>query len=199
MVNQVLNLHRLLIVSAQVIESVTYTFVSYDKFFKSKHHTLITFITFFNIQKCKAGDKREGNPAMSITGSYNVNTFSTDVQSEVKRLNAQIDLFWTKEIALFMHWGMKDDLRIADLGCGTGYLIEKLLHQFPSSKFVGVEQDAHLVMLARDRLCQHKSVEEIFEGPINQFNKNNSGFDKVGRLSEPTPGFLVAETQRRYL
>jgi ubiquinone/menaquinone biosynthesis C-methylase UbiE/acyl carrier protein len=116
---------------------------------------------------------------MSEVGSYEVSTFSTGVQAEVKRLNAQIDLFWDKEIDLYRRWGLSDNLHIADLGCGPGYLIERLLQQFPSSKFVGVEQSTLLADLAQERLKKYSAVENVFKGSIDQFTPPEHSFDFV--------------------
>lgn len=106
---------------------------------------------------------------MSSVGSYEISTFSTGVTAEIKRLNAQIDLFWPKECALYRSWGVGNDMEIIDFGCGTGYLIEKLLNEYPSSKFTGVEQDPHLTNIARENLKNYQAVEQIFEGSILSF------------------------------
>jgi SAM-dependent methyltransferase/acyl carrier protein len=107
---------------------------------------------------------------MSNVGSYEISTFSTGVAAEIKRLNAQIDLFWPKECALYRSWGVGSNMEIIDFGCGTGYLIEKLLNEYPSSKFTGVEQDPHLASIARENLEKYHNVEQIFEGSILSFS-----------------------------
>jgi ubiquinone/menaquinone biosynthesis C-methylase UbiE len=40
----------------------------------------------------------------------------------------------------------------ADIGCGTGTLIEKLCKKYPRSRFVGIDPSKHAVALARKRL-----------------------------------------------
>jgi ubiquinone/menaquinone biosynthesis C-methylase UbiE len=89
---------------------------------------------------------------MTQTGSYDVKNFSTTSEGEIRRLNAQLDLFWEKEYALYTRFGLKDGMKILDCGCGPGYLLEKLLNLLPSSIVCGIELDPLLVAVAADRL-----------------------------------------------
>lgn len=114
---------------------------------------------------------------MISSGSYEISTFSTSVRAEMKRLDSQIDLFWSKEVELYNRWGLNDGMQIVDLGCGTGHLIEKLTMLCPSAKFTGVELDPVLLDMARARLQNNKSVEAVFSSSIEKFSPQKNSFD----------------------
>ncbi|NLE02455.1 MAG: class I SAM-dependent methyltransferase, partial [Fibrobacter sp.] len=114
---------------------------------------------------------------MITNGSYELETFSTSMKSEIKRLDAQIDLFWSEEISVYKNAGIKDNSHIIDLGCGTGYLIEKLSREFPNAKFTGVEQDQKLFDISCQRLQNVPSVLEINHASIEQFSQTDHDYD----------------------
>lgn len=106
-----------------------------------------------------------------------MSTFSTSIKAEMKRLDAQIDLFWQKERIFYQKFNMGNHLHIIDLGCGTGYLIHKLSLEFPLSKFTGVEQDPLLVQAALSRLQGNSSVVKIINSSIEHFDSQTENFD----------------------
>jgi len=85
---------------------------------------------------------------MTQTGSYNVASFATSMEAEIRRLNAQVDLFWALEYSLFKRYGLRDGMNVLDCGCGPGRLIELLKGQIPSLHCTGVEMDPLLVKAA---------------------------------------------------
>jgi len=90
----------------------------------------------------------EGNYIMDTTGSYNVTSFAADLGAEVRRLNAQVDLFWQQELALYTALGLGNGMNVLDCGCGPGALLQKLSHLYPDSRFMGVDVDSELVNIA---------------------------------------------------
>lgn len=85
---------------------------------------------------------------MQDGGSYTLASFAVDTGAEVRRLNAQVDLFWKQEHALYTALGMRNGIRVLDCGCGPGYLVQKLAALFPDSTFTGVDVDPELVRIA---------------------------------------------------
>lgn len=81
---------------------------------------------------------------MSNQGSYVIQKFSTTVATEIQRLKAQVELFWTKELKLYKLFGLKDGMAILECGSGPGYVMEKLLREFPLSHGVALEADPYL-------------------------------------------------------
>jgi ubiquinone/menaquinone biosynthesis C-methylase UbiE/aryl carrier-like protein len=87
-------------------------------------------------------------------GSYRVETFATSVEAEIRRLNAQVDLFWPSERVLLQRYGLQDGMKVLDCGCGPGRLIELLRGVLPSLVCTGLEMDPLLVSAASQRLTE---------------------------------------------
>ncbi|MBN1295094.1 MAG: methyltransferase domain-containing protein [Candidatus Latescibacteria bacterium] len=116
---------------------------------------------------------------MSKSGSYNVNNFSTTSEGEIRRLNAQIDLFWEKEFAFYRKSGLVDGMNILDCGCGPGYLSEMLLGLLPKSKVTAVEMDSYLVKVASERLSGYIGEKRcsVIENSILKLDLPDNRFD----------------------
>jgi ubiquinone/menaquinone biosynthesis C-methylase UbiE len=81
--------------------------------------------------------------------SYNAHSFGGDFKREVKRLDAQVDLFWPVEGEFFERMGLSSASSIVDLGCGTGRLMQRLQKRFPHAPMTGVEIDETLIKTAQ--------------------------------------------------
>lgn len=88
---------------------------------------------------------------MSTEGSYHVESFATNTEAEIRRLNAQVDLFWPVEREVYVRSGMRDGMTLLDCGCGPGHLIGLLKEQMASLRCVGAEIDPILVEVAAQR------------------------------------------------
>lgn len=102
-------------------------------------------------------------------GSYHVAEFSTHLESEIRRLDAQVDLFWRSERDLLKRFGLQDGMHVLDCGCGPGRLLELLEAEFNGLSLTGLEIDPILVDVCRRRFesddrtrvrVQHGSAEE---------------------------------------
>ena len=78
-------------------------------------------------------------------GSYHVSSFAASTQAEIRRLDAQVDLFWASESDLIERYGLNENMDFLDCGCGPGRLIERLKDQYPGLKCTGLEMDPILV------------------------------------------------------
>lgn len=122
---------------------------------------------------------------MVQTGSYNVNSFSTTSEGEIRRLNAQLDLFWNKEFTLYKRFGLSNGMKIIDCGSGPGYLSEKLLSLLPESNVTAVEMDPSLVAVAEQRLLNYRNAERcsVVNNSILKMDFPDSSFDfAIARL-----------------
>ena len=90
-------------------------------------------------------------------------------ESMVRNLDAQARAIWPQESALIRRYGLPDDVRILDAGCGTGEAASRLAELFPRAEVLGVDIiDAHLA-LARSRYAalgprlrfEHQSIFEL--------------------------------------
>jgi ubiquinone/menaquinone biosynthesis C-methylase UbiE/acyl carrier protein len=116
---------------------------------------------------------------MIHSGSYNVASFATSMEAEIRRLNAQVDLFWTLEYSLLKRYGLRNGMDILDCGCGPGRLIELLKGQMPELRCTGLDMDARLVEAANQmiayrglngcRVIQGTAEQPGLAGPVFDF------------------------------
>lgn len=86
-------------------------------------------------------------------GSYHVSSFANSTQSEIRRLDAQVDLFWEAESSLLERHGLRQGMDYLDCGCGPGRLIELVRGKFPGVRASGLEMDPILVDAARAKFA----------------------------------------------
>src|SRR5262245_18051151 len=111
----------------------------------------------------------------SIEGSYNISCFATDIDREIERLDAQVDLFWNQELPLYQRLGVQDGMSLLDCGCGSGYLLKKLRAVFPGLRCTGIEIDGAFVELAKKTLAGNGC--QIFQRPITELGLPDHSFD----------------------
>ncbi len=89
---------------------------------------------------------------MPSHGSYNLREFALEAEKEVKRLEAQVDLFWDREAEYYESLGFADMEFAADIGCANGYYLSLLKKHFPNLSVHGVEVEPQLAAAARKRI-----------------------------------------------
>lgn len=89
---------------------------------------------------------------MTDQGSYHVSSFSASQQAEIRRLDAQVDLFWSSERELLREFGLHNARDYLDCGCGPGRLIEVVKSAWPSVRCSGLEMDPILVDAAAAKM-----------------------------------------------
>ena len=133
--------------------------------------------------------------------SYKINEFSANVGTEVKRLQAQVELFWDKELKVYLYFGLKDGMKILECGSGPGYVMEKIISHFPNSYVVGLEADPYLVEISKKNL-QEKELshyEVVHQSIMNiEFPENSFDFVVTRLVLEhlPDPSAAVKEVYR---
>ncbi len=66
-------------------------------------------------------------------------------ESMVRTLAAQAECIWPQERLLFERYGLADDCRVLDAGCGTGEISSRLAAMLPRAMVLGVDVlDVHL-------------------------------------------------------
>ena len=93
--------------------------------------------------------------------SYNAHSFNSNFKREVKRLDAQVDLFWPMESDFYSRLGLADARSLADIGSGTGRLLIRLKERFPGLAITGVETDEALINVAK-----HSFVKAGMDVPV---------------------------------
>lgn len=104
-------------------------------------------------------------------GSYHVSSFSANMQAEIRRLDAQVDLFWRTEKELLLKHGLRDGIDYLDCGCGPGRLIELVKSTFPTARCSGVEMDPILVDAANAKMQERG----LFDCRITQGTAESPG------------------------
>lgn len=112
-------------------------------------------------------------------GSYHVSSFANSMQSEIRRLDAQVDLFWAVESALLERHGLKSGMNYLDCGCGPGRLIELVRDRFPGVRATGLEMDPILVEAARARFTGSGSDVRIEQGTAEEPGLAEGSFDFI--------------------
>lgn len=115
---------------------------------------------------------------MENNSSYNIKNVAINVDGEIQRLGKQVDLFWEKELQLYKEAGLKDGMKVVELGCGPGYVLKRLLEAYSNITVKGVEIDSLLVEYANNMLnSTWGDRAEIQEGSILDINIEDNSFD----------------------
>ncbi len=136
-------------------------------------------------------------------GSYHVSSFSANTQAEIRRLDAQVDLFWPSERELIVRYGLRDGMDYLDCGCGPGRLIELLKDSLPALRCTGLEMDPILVEAAMMKLRDRGFSDcRVIEGMVERPNLPEQSFDFITMrlVIEHVPDPVVAlQSLRRLL
>lgn len=112
-------------------------------------------------------------------GSYHVSSFANSIQSEIRRLDAQVDLFWATESVLLERYGLKPGMNYLDCGCGPGRLIELVRGRFPGVRATGLEMDPILVEAARAKFNGSTDEVRIVQGTAEEPGLPEGSFDFI--------------------
>lgn len=117
---------------------------------------------------------------MTQDGSYRVESFATNVDAEIRRLNAQVDLFWAAEGELLVRYGLCDGMTLLDCGCGPGRLIELIKGMNPSVRCTGLDMDPILVEVANRKLQESGLSDcKVAQGTAESSGLSESAFDFI--------------------
>jgi ubiquinone/menaquinone biosynthesis C-methylase UbiE len=72
-------------------------------------------------------------------------------ESMVRNLDAQARAIWPQESALIRRYGLPEEIRILDAGCGTGEASSRLAEMFPRASVLGVDILDQSLAVARSR------------------------------------------------
>ena len=121
-------------------------------------------------------------------------------ESMVRTLDAQVRAIWPQESELIRRYGLRDDIRILDAGCGTGEGSLRLAEMFPRAEVLGVDVLEERIGMARS-LCARLGSRVRFENQsVFDLREPDASFDlTVNRHvmhSIPHPDRVVAELKR---
>jgi ubiquinone/menaquinone biosynthesis C-methylase UbiE/acyl carrier protein len=135
------------------------------------------------------------------SGSYILESFSENRNSEVTRLKYQVDLFYRKEVELYKKIGLRDGMAVIECGSGPGFLIKNLISDFPDCTATAVEIDPFLVsILNKNSVIDGKKLFEVKHSSIYKTELPDNSFDfaiarlVLEHLQEPEKA--IAEVRR---
>ncbi|MGL5379241.1 class I SAM-dependent methyltransferase [Clostridium sp.] len=85
---------------------------------------------------------------MSYKNMYN----SFGLNNELRRLEYQAKMNWKKELRNLEYFGLKDGMRVLEVGSGPGFITELLLKDFPNLKITALEIDPNMITISQKRL-----------------------------------------------
>ena len=114
---------------------------------------------------------------MTVPGSYNVSTHHRNLDSELRRLQFQVELTWKKEARTLQWLGLRDGMAVLELGSGPGFSTAKLLMLLPTSPITTVEIDPVMIQQMRQHVSL-SSAERITIIEASAAHTSNSHFGK---------------------
>jgi ubiquinone/menaquinone biosynthesis C-methylase UbiE/acyl carrier protein len=120
----------------------------------------------------------------SIDGSYVLDSFTENKESEVSRLKFQVELFYKKEFELYRKLGLKDGMKIIECGSGPGFLISNIVRDMPKCSATAVEIDPYLAdELNKRSLAGGRRLFEVKQASIYDTEQPDSYYDfAIARL-----------------
>jgi ubiquinone/menaquinone biosynthesis C-methylase UbiE/acyl carrier protein len=115
-----------------------------------------------------------------MSGSYQLQSFTKNKETEITRLKAQVELFFRKEFELYQKIGLKDGMDIIECGSGPGYLIKSILEKFPHCKATALEIDPFLFsVLSENSIDGGKQIYNPVNESIYETKLPENSFDFV--------------------
>lgn len=106
-----------------------------------------------------------------------------DTLKEYERLAPVYDRRWSSYISRCTHETLErfprdlgEGMRVLDVGCGTGVLLEAILRRFPAVRVTGVDPSPSMLQFARRRLPDHA---QLLDGRAEDLPVADSQFDAV--------------------
>ena len=112
-------------------------------------------------------------------------------ESMARNLAFQAQAIWPQERALFDRYALDGELRILDLGCGTGEITRRLAHRYPRASVVGVDILEGNLALARAANQGLETRVQYETGDAFALAQADASFDLVvcRHLSQAVPEF----------
>src|SRR5690242_2154618 len=129
--------------------------------------------------------------APAMTTQRNPQAQQMGDESMARTLAFQAQAIWPQEQALFDRYGLQGDLRILDLGCGTGEVTRRLAQRYPQAQITGIDiLDGNLAIARRDNADARIRYET---GDAFALRQADAAFDLVvcRHMSQAVPNFAA--------
>jgi len=115
-----------------------------------------------------------------MNGSYQLQNFTKNRDTEVTRLKAQVELFFEKEFKVYRKIGLEDGMKILECGSGPGYLIKNIVERLPSCNATALEIDPFLFsVLTENSKSGGNQIYEPVNGSIYDTRFPDGSFDFI--------------------
>lgn len=105
---------------------------------------------------------------------------SLGFNAEIDRLKEQANLGFEKEVNMLWLHGLRDGMKIVEVGSGPGFVTELLLERFPDLKITCVEFDSKLLNYAKERIGdKYGDRVKFVEASIEECPLKSSTYDFV--------------------
>ena len=121
-------------------------------------------------------------------------------ESMVRNLAHQAQAIWPQEQHLFDRYALSGELRILDLGCGTGEITRRLAERYPQATLIGIDiLESNLALARRDSAALGARIRFV-QGDAFALDLADATFDLVvcRHMSQAVPDFplVLAEITR---
>ena len=135
-----------------------------------------------------------------MSGDRNPQAEQMGDESMARNLAHQAEAIWPQEQRLFDRYQLSGQLRILDLGCGTGEITQRLATRFPQATLVGVDiLEGNLAIARRDNMPAGDRI-DYEQDDAFALRFEDAGFDLVvcRHMSQAVPDFpqVLAEITR---
>lgn len=119
-----------------------------------------------------------------MDGSYKLESFTDNIESEINRLKYQVDLFYKKEIELYKKIGLRDGMTLIECGSGPGFLVGNIIRDLPGCSVTALEIDPRFVeILNKNSVKKNKKLFEVKQASIYETELPENYFDfAISRL-----------------
>lgn len=97
------------------------------------------------------------------------------------RMRVQVNLSWRQEQEKLSYYGLKDGMKILEVGSGPGFITEKLLKDYKNSHITALEINEDFIKYTKSHLkTEHDDNRlRLVHGDITDSNLQNESFDFV--------------------
>ena len=135
-----------------------------------------------------------------MNGNRNPQAEQMGDESMVRNLAHQAEAIWPQEQRLFDRYALSGELRILDLGCGTGEITRRLAERHPQATLLGIDiLEGNLALARRDSAAFGARI-RYAQGDAFALDLADAAFDLVvcRHMSQAVPDFplVLAEITR---
>lgn len=113
------------------------------------------------------------------SSSYDISKISNNLISEINRLEGQVNLFWDKEFLIYKKYGLRNKIKILEVGSGPGFFSNQLLSCLTDIELHSLEIDSSLIDFAKKNTIQNLNTHKIIHGSIEKTSIEDSYYDIV--------------------